>query len=336
MLNLGIIGTGWITASFVTSAHSTKKWQLRAVYSRNPSTASDFASKFSSNVTEPIKSHTEISDLASDPDVQAVYIASPNSLHYAHAKQILEGGKHVILEKPATSTSAELDTLFALAKSKNVFLIEAFRHLHEVNFKILKKELSRLGPIYGASLNYAAYSSRYDNVLKGEVPNIFNLDFSGGSLVDLGVYPISAAVSLFGAPKSSAYYPVMIATGADGGGIILLHYEGFTVTIMASKIYTSTAPSEVFGEKGTLSMPTITDIESVIFLDAKLKGKATDLGTKKCELNLKEEADFFAGIIEGENWEIAKELEGLSRAVIEVTESCRRANGLVFKSEKDQ
>jgi predicted dehydrogenase len=336
MLNFGIIGTGWITASFVTSAHATKKWQLRAVYSRNSSTASDFASKFSFEVTEPIKAHAELSALVSDHDVQAVYIASPNSLHYAHAKQMLEGGKHVILEKPATSTSAELDSLFALAKSKNVFLIEAFRHVHEVNFKILKKELSRLGPIYGASLNYAAYSSRYDNVLKGEVPNIFNLDFSGGSLVDLGVYPISAAVDLFGAPKSSAYYPVMIATGADGGGTIVLRYEGFTVSILASKIYTSTAPSEVFGEKGTLSVPTITDIESVKFLDAKLKGKATELGSKKCDLNLQEEADLFAGIIEGGNWAAAKELEGLSRAVIEVTESCRKANGLVFKVEKGQ
>ncbi|OCL06779.1 oxidoreductase-like protein [Glonium stellatum] len=331
MLNFAIIGTNWITAAFVTSAHATSKWQLSAVYSRKEETARDFAAKFTANAAI----YTSLEALAADQSIDVVYVASPNSLHFAQAKQLLEARKHVVLEKPATSTSAELDILFRTARAHDVFLLEAFRHLHEVNFKILRDALPRLGPLYGASLNYAAYSSRYDNVLRGETPNIFSLDFSGGSLVDLGVYPISAAVALFGPPKAQQYFPVMIRTGADGGGVVLLQYDGFAVSMNASKIYTSTAPSEIYGEKGTLVIPSITDITSVKFLDAQKKGKSEELGKEKESLNLKEEADDFARIIEEKDWKMAEKLEKLSRAVLTVTENLRRANGLKFTVEKE-
>lgn len=331
MLNFAVIGTGWITASFVTSAHATNKWQLRAVFSRKEDSARDFAAKFTADAAI----HTTLESLAADQSIAVVYIASPNSLHFAHAKQLLEARKHVIVEKPATSTSSELDTLFQTARAHGVFLLEAFRHLHEVNFKVLKAALGRLGPVYGASLNYAAYSSRYDNVLRGETPNVFSLDHSGGALVDLGVYPIAAAIALFGAPKAQQYFPVIVKTGADGGGVVVLQYEGFAVSANASKIYTSTAPSEVYGEKGTLVIPSITDIASVRFLDARKKGESEELGKEKESLNLKEEADEFARIIEEKDGRMAEELEKLSRAVLAVTEDLRRANELKFKVEKE-
>ncbi|OCK84355.1 oxidoreductase-like protein [Lepidopterella palustris CBS 459.81] len=333
MLNFGVIGTGWITASFVASAHASNKWTLRAVYSRHPDTAKHFASKY--ETTDPIHIHTTLSSLASDPSVQAVYIASPNSLHYEQAKILLEAKKHVILEKPATSTSVELDKLFEIAKENEIMLIEAYRHLHECNFKALKAALPRLGPIYGASFTYAQYSSRYDAVLNGAVPNIFSLDYSGGALVDLGVYPIAAAVSLFGAPTAQFYFPVMISTGADGGGLIVLQYEGFAVQINASKVYNSSAVSEVYGEKGTLAMPSITDIASVKFLDARKKETEEEVGGEKVHLNLLEEAVEFARVIEEGDRERAGELEGISRAVVRVTEDLRRRCGLVFKVEKE-
>ncbi|KAF2182094.1 oxidoreductase-like protein [Zopfia rhizophila CBS 207.26] len=332
MISFGIIGTGWITASFIAGAHATSKWNLATVYSRSAESAKHFAAKYD----QKINIHTEISSLATDPSISAVYIASPNSYHYKHAKEILEGGKHVILEKPATSNAKELDELFKIAKEKGVFLIEAYRHIHEVNFKILKGNLPRLGKIYGASLNYAQYSSRYDNALKGEVPNIFNLEYAGGALVDLGVYCIAAAVELFGEPRQSQYFPVMIPTGADGGGNLILTYDNFSVSINASKIWNSEVPSEVYGEKGTLVVPTITDIARVVYLDPKKKGEREELGKEKEKehLNLKEEAAEYARVIEEMDLEAVKKYEKVSRGVIKVTEGCRRANGLLFPMEK--
>ncbi|KAJ9638935.1 hypothetical protein H2199_006796 [Coniosporium tulheliwenetii] len=317
MINFGCIGTGWITASFVNSAQATGKWKLAAVYSRRAETAKEFGAKF--DVTTV---HTSIESLAKDGDIQAVYIASPNSLHYEQAKVILAAKKHVIIEKPTTSTVAEFEELYALAKDQGVFLLEANRHIQEINFKVLQQNLSKLGPIYGASLTYASYSSRYNNVLAGETPNIFSLEYSGGALVDLGVYPISFAVALFGKPKSQSYSPVIIATGADGGGLITLQYEGFGVAINASKCYTSTAPSEVYGEKGTFVINAVTDIER------------EELAKEKAKLNLQEEAEEFARIIDGGDGEAAKRLEELSRIVIGITTDLRRQCGLVFAVEK--
>lgn len=260
-ITFGIIGTNWITDSWIQAAEKTGKWKLHAVYSREISKAQSFASKYGCSNT-----YSSLDDLAADSGMHAVYIASPNSLHYIQAKQFLKAKKHVILEKPATSTPTELDDLFRIAKEEGVYLIEAYRHIQEANYKLLKKLVTqekKLGTIYGASFTYASYSSRYNNVLAGETPNIFSLDFSGGSLVDIGVYPITFAVALFGRPKSQIYVPAICATGVDLGGFGLLQYDGFGVQINNSKGYTSTAPCEVYGEKGTLTVNGTTDISTV-------------------------------------------------------------------------
>jgi predicted dehydrogenase len=330
MLNFGIIGTNWITHSFVECAQATSKWSLTAVYSRKEETAKEFAAKYEG---QKVTTYTDLDTLANDANLQAVYIASPNILHYEQAKKMLSAAKHVILEKPSCSTSAELDELFKLSKEKGVFLIEAWRHIQEANFKILKQNMSKVGELYGASITFAQFSSRYDKVLVGEKPNIFNLEMGGGALVDLGVYTVAAAVWLFGAPKDAHYYPVIIATGADGGGTLILHYDNFTVHLCGTKMWNSDAKSEIYGEKGTLIVPTITDVESVVFWDPRSKERV-ELAGKKEEGNLKEEAEEFARIIEEGDWGAAGVLEEHSRNVLKVTEKVRRDNGLLFPVEK--
>jgi predicted dehydrogenase len=330
MLNFGIIGTSWITHSFIESAHATGSWHLSAVYSRAEATAKEFASKYPSN---DVALYTSLDSLTSDANISTIYIASPNLLHYTQAKAALSAGKHVILEKPSCSTVAELDDLFATARANNVFLLEAFRHIQEANFKILKAALPRLGPLYGASLTFAQYSSRYDKVLAGEVPNIFNLALGGGALVDLGVYCVAAAIDLFGAPVNATYWPVKVATGADGAGRLMLEYANFSVALCHSKIYNSAAPSEIYGEKGTLVVPSVTDIESVAFCDVKTKGREELAGPKE-KLNLKEEAVEFARVIEGKDREAEKRYEQLSRDILAVLEKVRKENGLLYPGEE--
>lgn len=328
MINFAVIGTGWITDSFIKGAQATDAWKLVAVYSRKEETGKKFGFQY-----DVATVHTSLESLAGDSNVQAVYIASPNSFHYEQAKSMLNAKKHVILEKPTTSTVAEFEDLCSIAKSNGVHLIEAFRHIQEVNFKVLKSNLDKLGPVYGGSLNYATYSSRYSNVLNGETPNIFSLEFSGGSLVDIGVYPISMAVALFGKPNSQTYKPVIIATGVDGGGVVVLNYEEFAVSINQSKCYASRAPTEFYGQNGTFILNAVTDIDRVDFLDAKSK-KTEELAHKKAELNLQEEAAEFARIINENDQEAAKKLEEISRIIINITTDLRKQNGIVFKAEQ--
>ncbi|USP78344.1 hypothetical protein yc1106_05618 [Curvularia clavata] len=332
MINLGIIGTNWITHSFVEAAHATGKYTLTAVYSRKEETAKEFASKYTD---KQITCFTDLSALASSNTIDTIYIASPNILHYEQAKLFLTSGKNVILEKPSCSTVSELDHLFSLAKENNVLLVEAFRHIQEANFKLLKQKIADLGPIYGASINFAQYSSRYEKVLQGEVPNIFNLEMGGGALVDLGVYCVAAAVDLFGAPTDAQYWPVKIATGADGAGRLILTYPNFTVHLCHSKIYNSDAPSEIYGEKGTLIVPTITDIDKVVLWDPKKKTREDVQGIKVPEkLNLTEEAREFARCFEERDMVALERLERHSRDTLAVMEKVRHANGLVFPGGK--
>lgn len=335
-ITYGIIGTNWITDSFILAATKSSQWSLHAVYSRTQDQASAFASKHKCSTT-----YTSLDDFAADKGMQAVYIASPNSLHYAQAKQMLKAKKHVILEKPATSTVTELDDLFRTAKEEGVYLIEAYRHIQEANYKLLKKlvnEEKKLGPIYGASFQYASYSSRYNNALAGEEPNIFSLNFSGGSLVDVGVYPVTFAVALFGLPKSQVYVPHICRTGVDAGGVAILQYETFGVQINQSKGYQSTAPCEVYGEKGTLTINATTDISTLKLWDPKTK-KSEELAgpyktVEKPNVNMEEEAAEFARILLEKDTKALAELEELSRNVIKVTEDMRRQAGVIYPADK--
>lgn len=355
-LNLAVIGTNWITGSFVQSAHESKAFKLAAVYSRKVETAQKFIADTPS-IADPssVKTYADLGALLADAAVDVVYIASPNSLHYEQGVQALNAGKHVIMEKPMASNVKEVDELFKLADAKGLFLLEAYRHIQEPNYISLqsllhdpKRREEKLGAIYGASVNMAVYSSRYAKVLEGEEPNVLSLKFSGGSLWDMGCYPVMFTLALFGKPASQSYSPVIIRTGVDGGGHMLLNYaaesstlkESFTVHAHTSKIYTSTAPTEIYCEKGTLRVSGatgVTDINSVEFVPRGSK-EAEQLADTNPEytgmLNLTWEAKELGRIVVQGDRKAESALRALSRDVIEVMEDMRRQNGIVFASEK--
>lgn len=330
MITFGVIGTSWITDSFIESAQETGKWKLTAVYSRTEEKAIEFATKYGIK-----KVFTAIDAMAADDAVDAIYIASPNSLHFEQTKIVLAAGKHAIVEKPITSNLREFEQLYSLARQapKGAKLIEAYRHVQEANFKVLKQSLSKVGKCYGGNIVFAQHSSRYVAALRGETPTIFSAEYSGGCLVDLGVYPICFTVALFGKPKKQTYYPIMLHTGTDAGGPIVFEYEDFTLTLYTSKCYSSTAPTEIYGEKGTLTVNGVTDIDS-IKLSTTSDKQTTQLAGAKTKYNLMEEALEFHRLIEENDTVGLKALEDLSRNVIEVTEALRRANGIVYPADK--
>lgn len=355
-LNLAIIGTNWITGSFVQSAHESKRFRLVAVYSRSLDTARKFTTETPS-ITDPsaVKTYDNLDTFLSDGDINVVYIASPNSLHYEQTLKVLEAGKHVVVEKPFASNIKELEDVYRLADSKGLFVLEAYRHIQETNFLKLqsllddeKTRAEKFGAIYGASLNMAVYSSRYAKVLEGEEPNVLSLKFSGGSLWDMGCYPVTFALALFGKPVSQSYFPVIIRTGVDGGGHIILQYaaesskhkEKFTVHAHTSKIYTSTAPTEIYFEKGTLRIngaTGVTDIDTIKFVPrGKKEGELLVSGTPEYQglLNLTWEAKELGRIIAEGDKEAESRLRKLSTDVLTVLEDLRKQNGIIFDSEK--
>ena len=332
MINLGIIGTNWITDQFVQAAHETGKYRLAAVYSRRLDTAQKFGEKYGD-----VEYATDLDTFFGLEHVNTVYIASPNRLHFEQAKQGILAGKNVIVEKPAFSTPTEMDEIIELANQKRVFFFEAARNIHEKSFKTIADFLPSKDQIIGADFSFMKYSSRYDQVLDGGEPNIFSPHFSGGALVDLGVYPIYAALAWFGMPKESVYFGQKIATGVDGFGVGVLRYDNFDVTIRTGKINDSFQQSEIYLVNGTLVMDAVNSISEAIFHDRNHQCREK-LVVHQLENPMVEEAEEFARVILnptdrklGTDYE---EWVELSRNVNQVMYDMRKSAGIIFDADE--
>ncbi|EAD0599921.1 Gfo/Idh/MocA family oxidoreductase [Listeria monocytogenes] len=327
-MKLGIMGTNWITDSFIEGAINSGEWNLTAVYSRTEEKARAFGEKYGE-----LTYFTDIEEMGKSDALDAVYIASPNALHYQHAVSLLKNKKHVIVEKPIFSTVAELEHAHQIARENNVFLFEAARHIQEPNFKRLQENIEKVGTIHGATLAYMKYSSRYDQVLNGEEPNIFSLKFSGGSIVDLGVYPLYSAITLFGEPVKATYFASKLPTGVDGLGPIILEYPTFNITIIQGKNSQSFLPSEIYGQKGTLIVDPLTGIEKITFYDNATK-EETELAGSVVANDMQFEAAEFARIIEQSDRDTYEYLADLSLKVLRVSNELRHQNDIWFDAEK--
>lgn len=337
MLNLGIIGTNWITHEFVGAATTSGEYQLSAVYSRNEDKAKEFASKYPN--AKSVIASTDLVEFFHLEEIDVIYIASPNSLHYEQAKGAIEAGKHVIVEKPAVSRLEELEELIDLAEEKEVFYFEAARHIHEENFKRVAVMLKNREDILGANLNFMKYSSRYDAVLRGEEPNIFSPRFSGGALMDLGVYLVYTAISWFGKPKENFYFNQKLPTGVDGLGTMIFRYDGFDVTMMIGKNADSYLPSEIYLSDSTICLDAINSIQEIKVKKREDKELVElNYGETNSENPMIEEAIAFSEVInQPMNVEQQKKYQDwiqLAKEVHYVMESLRTQTGIVFDADK--
>ncbi|WP_010094726.1 Gfo/Idh/MocA family protein [Ornithinibacillus scapharcae] len=325
-MNLGTIGTSWITSDFIQAAKEEGTCKLHAVYSRSEQKAKDFADTHGAETY-----FTDLDQMAKSDKLNCVYIASPNSMHVEQAILFLENKKHVICEKPMFSNRKEWEKAIQVAEENGVFLFEAMRNIHMPGFRALKESLDKIGVPRSAVLNYSKFSSRYTNVLNGEEPNIFSLTYSGGALVDLGVYPLAAAIDLFGKPEDATYYPVKISTGVDGGGTLVLRYANFNCTILCSKISTSYNPSEIQGEKGTITIDDIGSFANVKFID---DSGESSIATNHPKSDMYYEVESFVSIMKENDRERYQALLKHSSEVLEITEKVRKDNGIVYKADE--
>jgi predicted dehydrogenase len=313
---------------FIEAALKSEKYELVAVYSRNKESGRAFAEKHGAKLV-----FTDLNELAESKEIDAIYIASPNSLHFEQAKLILKNKKHVICEKPIFSTVNELEKAFQIAEEKGVFLFEAVRNIHDPNFAFLQNTVELVGTIQNVLLQYCQYSSRYDKFLAGEEPNIFSTKYSGGSLVDLGVYPINLAVSLFGEPQETQYHAVKLHNGIDGAGTLILKYKGFNCTIIASKISAGQTSSEIQGVNGSLLLGDTTSLSELSFV-SRVTAEVTKLETTKIDNNMIYEAAVIADAILLNDRLKYQSCKKLSHSVLKITEKSRHQNGILFEVEK--
>lgn len=325
MIRFAIIGTNWITQSFCQAAHKTGKLQLAAVYSRSLEKASEFASQY-----EVTTVYDDLEQMATSPDIDAVYIASPNSLHAPQAELFLKQGKHVIGEKPLASNISEVENLIATAQANGVVLFEAMKTCYLPNFEVCRNTLPSLGKLRRAHLTYCQYSSRYQKYLNGENPNTFNPEFSNGSLIDIGIYPLSFALALFGKPESLNATGSLLASGVDAHGSLTLNYGEFEVLITHSKVSDGFALSEIQGEEGALLIEHISNCEKVIFAQKGQPKK--ELTQLQFENTMQYEASVFADLVE--NKQVDHPWLDRAKLVSEVLTEARKQMSVVFPADR--
>ncbi|HEM3725700.1 TPA: Gfo/Idh/MocA family oxidoreductase [Streptococcus suis] len=324
MLKFGIIGTSDISHKFISSAHLSKYFQLSAIFSRKLETAVSFSTNY-----ENVILYTEWIKFLSAP-IDLVYIASPNALHFEQAKAVLSAGKHVIIEKPMVSTPQELTQLRQIAKENGVYLFEAARNYHEEAITIIKDFLKEQ-TVWGANFSYAKYSSKMPELLAGQTPNIFSADFSGGALMDLGVYTLYTAIGLFGRPNAARYTAQQLPSTIDLNGTGQLIYNDFLVTIQVGKNITSNLPSEIYTSEGTLTLNACQHISSAIF--TKHDGSQVVLPIQAQEEAMLEEVQAIAQVIQQNNHELVEEWLDVAEAVHQTLYTMRQDAGITFKAD---
>lgn len=290
MIRLGTIGTSDICNSFLEGVKTLDDFKIQAVYSRNLKTGQDFAKKH--GVSEVF---VDLKQMASSSDIDAVYIASPNSCHFEQSKLFLQNGKHVICEKPITTCAAEYKELKALADKRKVIYMEAIISRHNPYHAKIKQALYDLGKIKSADLIFHQRSSRLDAFLKGEHVNIFDMKLNAGTLMDIGVYCVYAAVDFFGMPNNVTATKELLYNGADGSGTATLYYDGFCVNLSYSKVEQYDGPSVIKGENGVLKIDKISQYAGVHVIKDGSDTNITEHLTKPQQMS--SEAAHFADYI---------------------------------------
>lgn len=247
-MKLGIIGSGMIVHDFLKTADKINNLELVAISStvRSKDIAQELAKQYGIK-----KTYTDNKKLMEDPDVDTVYVAVPNFLHYEIAKEALEHGKNVICEKPFVESTEQAKELKQLADEKDLIILEAITNLYLENFKQIQKELKNIAPIHIINMNYTQYSSRYDAFLEGKIAPVFDPNKDGGALMDLNIYNIHLVAALFGLPDKVQYYANM-QKGVDTSGIFHLSYPDKQASLTASKDSYVTPRSFIEGEKGSI------------------------------------------------------------------------------------
>lgn len=245
-INWGIIGLGKIANKFAQDLLTVKNCKLYAVASRTQEKANEFAQKY--NAT---KAYGNYEALTKNPNIDAVYIATPHVFHKENTLLCLEHGIAVLCEKPFAMNAEEVSVMIAKAKEKNVLLMEALCTSVLPHYQFAINELNNKA--YGDILKLEADFGFKSNHSKES--RVFNKALGGGSLLDIGIYPIFAALSTLGIPNSINAKATFSDTGADTTCHMEFNYNQNVTAFLKSSFLEKTPTEAIFYcEKGIIKI----------------------------------------------------------------------------------
>ncbi len=244
----GILATGWIAELF-TQDLIAAGLKVAAVGSRSEAKARAFAEQF-----DIAKAHGSYEALVADPDVDIIYVATPHPHHAEAALLALEAGKHVLVEKPFTLNAREARLIVDMAREKNLVVLEAM-------WTRFLPHMKRIHEIIGSGTlgELRSLSAEHRQFLPTDPAHRLNaLELGGGALLDLGIYPISFAFDILGAPTSVQAMARFQATGADALVATVMEHRGGAISTTVSTL-DSAGPNVavVYGTKARIEIATV-------------------------------------------------------------------------------
>ena len=245
-INWGIIGTGKIARTFTQDLRRVENAVIYGVASRSGQKAKTFAGEFNAE-----KSYGSYEALAADPDIDVVYIATPHVFHFENSMLCLKQGKHVLCEKPMGMHAGQVKTMIAEARKRKLFLMEGIwtRFIPATGLLLDLIQKGTIGEIISVRADFG-FRGNPDPKAR-----LFNKNLGGGSLLDIGIYPVYLSMLLLGEPSGIKAMARMSETGVDSFCSMLLDFPGGEKAILESTFETHT-PTEarIFGTSGMLKL----------------------------------------------------------------------------------
>ena len=319
----GILSTGTIAKNFAETAKKMADVKITAVASRSMKNADSFGYKYGI-----ANRHGSYEALAADPDVDIVYVATPHSRHYEDVKLMIEHGKHVLCEKSFTVDAAQAEELFALAKEKGVFLMEAFWTklcpIYRDIERVIKSDA--IGEIRTVTAQYGYTTAREARK--------FDPELAGGTLLDIGVYAIGFACMMLGYEMDEIHSRLLMnSVGTDAIDAITMRKGDAVAQLTCAIGAQMPVHGAVYGTKGYIDIP---DFKNPQKATVFYEGRSPQVFMHAFEVNgfeyeIREAMD----CVRDGRTQSALMTPEQSIAVMRIMDEIRRQNGLCFPFEQE-
>ncbi|WP_179339481.1 Gfo/Idh/MocA family protein [Winogradskyella ludwigii] len=244
-INWGIIGAGKIATKFATDLNTVSNSNFYAIASRNLEKAKAFGKEFHADIA-----YGSYEDLVSDSKIDAIYIATPHSFHKEHTMLCLNHNKAVLCEKPFAMNLKDVEDMIQLSKQKDILLMEAMWTIFLPHYRYVLDLLQKkhFGKVIKLEADFGFHPT-YD-----ETSRVFDKSLGGGSLLDIGIYPVFAALSTLGQPNSIDAKAEFYASGTDSECTIVFNYDNVKAYLKSTLLEKTNTEAIFHCENGTIKI----------------------------------------------------------------------------------